>query len=67
MKQILSTIVILLTLLLPTVSWGGVDGKGIFCKLSEEKDIDGVIFSSLFPVITVILLANRAEIFKGYP
>ena len=26
MKQIASTVIILLTLLLPTVSWGGVDG-----------------------------------------
>ena len=32
MKQILKTIVISLTLLLPTVCWGGVDGKGIMCE-----------------------------------
>jgi len=36
MKQFLSIIVILLTLLLPTVSWGSVQNKGLICFVDDE-------------------------------
>jgi hypothetical protein len=38
MKQFLSTIVILLTLIFPTVSWGSVDGKGVICGEKKEEE-----------------------------
>ena len=44
MKQFLSTIVILLTLIFPTVSWGSVDGKGVIC--GDEIPIVISIFPS---------------------
>lgn len=39
MKYILSIFTTVFILLNSSVSWGGVDGKGIFCKLNVEKDI----------------------------
>ena len=44
MKQSVSTIIILLTLLFPTVSWGGVDGKGVLCE-NKDETVDGYFFS----------------------
>lgn len=42
MKQTLSTVIIILTFLLPTVSLGDVNGKGIFCLSSEEDPYDPI-------------------------
>lgn len=36
MKHILSTLTVLFTLLTSTISWGGVEGKGIWCKSNFE-------------------------------
>lgn len=37
MKHILSTLTVLFILLTSTVSWGGVDGKGLYCSLKWSK------------------------------
>lgn len=45
MKYILSIFTTVFVLLTSSVSWGSVDGKGIFCKLNDERDFDGVYYS----------------------
>ena len=47
MKQTLSIIVVIFTLIFPSLSWGNVDGKGLICG-TKEKLKYGYIYPSFY-------------------
>ena len=79
MKHTLSTLTVLFILLTSSMSWGSVDGKGLFCNLDEEKsdnfvkgdDKIGFFFES-GDVVTIVTFTQkndkiRSEVLSNHP
>lgn len=70
MKQFLSTIVILLTLIFPTVSWGSVDGKGVICGEKKEWESGDTSYPSFFifkrEKVKINLIMSEGDLIKVF-